>query len=438
MANSDVPELVGKLRRKNKIGLWTKCYCELHITQFTLRHHRKNPRNDIEIQISHNTRIRYLEEKSGNHIIIETGNKENTVTLASRTNNEEDIVKWLLALRSATFYNPHLNMNNFKIITVLGRGCFGKVMLVQKNGTKEIHAIKTVRKQVLIQSKKVHTILAERNILVGTHHPFIVEMLFAFQSATKFYIGLEYVPGGELFGLINREKRLPLDQVRIYIAEISLALRHLHRLGIVYRDLKPENILIAADGHIKLTDFGLSKDISLSRMTKSFCGTPDFMPPEIVNQQLYSYQVDWWSLGILTFMLLFGETPFYDENRSKMFAKINMEDPPFPPGADPIAVDFISQLLTKDFSKRPGLDELQNHPFFGGIPMDDFLAKKIQPKFIPTINDPLDARNFDVEFTAEAPVDSTAEVPLQEGSGFHGFSFIAKQDEMTVVNEMLH
>ena len=260
--------------------------------------------------------LQQIENEKIQKIQIEFAEKEiNPITLTTQENDHDNLVKWVIALRSASFFNPNLSMDCFNIISVIGRGFFGKVMLVQNKNTNELYAIKTVHKNRLIQSNKVHTILAERFILGKVKHPFIVEMRMAFQSVSKFYILMEYVKGGDLFGLLKRTSndfenldhqlstisnsssrssslsdyhqnttnkmpskgkyKIPLSQVKLYVAELALALNYLHSLGIVYRDLKPENILLAEDGHIKLTDFGLSKDISKSQLTGTFCGTAD-------------------------------------------------------------------------------------------------------------------------------------------------------------------
>ncbi|KAK8854306.1 hypothetical protein M9Y10_016866 [Tritrichomonas musculus] len=420
----DPTKLDGNLKKKGKLGTWKNCYITLNNTDLIIKKNEKAKKVDKEIKISHNTRIRFLEDCKTPKIVIEVSEDEKeNITLTTKDN--DNLVRWVVALRSATFYNPQLSMDSFNIISVIGRGFFGKVMLVQKKDTKELFAIKTVHKARLIQSKKVQTILAERSILGKVKHPFIVEMNYAFQNATKFYLVMEYVPGGELFGYIQRQRNIPLDQVRIYIAEMALALEYLHKIGIVYRDLKPENILIAKDGHLKLTDFGLSKDIGVVKLTKTFCGTSEFMAPEMIDQRLYAYNVDWWSLGILTYLLCYGKTPFYDENKAKMFKNITSVQPTFPGEIDPHVKDLITGLLNKDPQQRYNFTHISKHAFFKSLNFDDLLAKKIKPAFVPVIKDPLKPEYFDAEFTNEAAVDSIATPSLeQEHEAFNGFSYI--------------
>ena len=415
----------GWLKRKSGI-FWSKCYCELHQTEFYVRKSEKTKKIDVRLPITSTTVIQLIDHKHTHYLRIDLPEGK---ALKLKGSDNDVIAGWLLALRSATFHNNILSMDSFQILSVLGRGYFGKVMLVSQKDTGELFAIKTVHKMRLLQSQKVHTILAERNIMRRTEHPFIVKLLFAFQSATKFYLGLEYIPGGELLGLMKRQPVMPMSQVRLYVAELALALNHLHSIGICYRDLKPENILIGTDGHLKLTDFGLAKDISKLGTTHTFCGTAEFMAPEMVEKKPYSFTVDWWSLGVLTYELLFGRNPFYDENRSKMFTKISVAPPVFPPSTDPNVVDFVTSLLKKNPAERANFEKLQGHPFWGDLTFEDVLEKKITPDYIPEVRDPRCPDNFDTEFTNEQAVDSIATPPLGDKSVFQNFSFMGALDD---------
>jgi serine/threonine protein kinase len=381
-----------------------------------------NKRNTIgcEVPLNADTKVTFVAKKDLKHSIISVQNEGKKISF--RGCGKEDVVQWLAEMRSQTFYNPSLSMEKFEVMAVLGRGFFGKVMMCRHKETGDISAIKTIRKNMMIHTQRVHTILSERAILGKLKHPFITEMRFAFQSSTKFYIGLEYVSGGELFGLLERQGSISLADARIYIAEIGLALNELHDKNIVYRDLKPENILIGSDGHLKLADFGLSKEIQSS--TSSFCGTLTFMSPEIILQRPYSFEVDDWSLGILAYELLCGEPPFYHSNRDRMMGKILQSEPVFNDDIDPNAVDFIKRLLVKDAKKRASFKDLMNHPFFDGMSMTDVLQKKFVPSFVPEIRNQSDSHYFDDQFTEEPPVDSMASVPLDNDEMFYGFDFI--------------
>ena len=372
-----------------------------------------------EIPIKPDTRIEVIDDKNTKFAIKNQGEQDNIFI----ADDPEAAMSWVIALRAATFENKvPLTMDSFDILSTLGRGSYGKVMLVQKKSDQKLFAIKSIRKSILVQSHKVHTVFNERNILVKAKHPFIVELLSAFQTEAKFYLVLEYVPGGELFTYVKKKRTLPVVEARLYIAEIGMALEYLHKLGIVYRDLKTENILLGQDGHVKLTDFGLSKDLSFMEVTTSFCGTNEYLAPEIIRREQYSFMVDWWTLGILTYEILFGVTPFSNVNRARMFQAITLSEPRFPPGADPNAVDFISRLLDKNPKKRAKFSDLQSHPFWDGMDFQDVLEKKIQPVYIPVIKDK-EPNNFDPEFTAEPAADSVAS-PVNEGStDFTGFSY---------------
>lgn len=412
---------------KQKSGLfWSKRYVELHQTELYVRKSDKAKKMSVRLVITAATEVGVQEKKNKRILVISLGDGK---SLKLKAGTDAELDEWILALRSATFHNSILSMESFEIVRVLGRGFFGKVMLVAQKDTQELFAIKTVHKMRLLQSQKVHTILAERNIMRRIEHPFIVNLLFAFQSATKFYLGLEYIAGGELLGLMRKTPVMPISQVRLYVAELALAIEHLHRHGIVYRDIKPENILIAPDGHLKLTDFGLSKDISNTKSTGSFCGTAEFMPPEIVEKKFYTFSVDWWALGVLMYEMLFGRNPFHDENRAKMFSKICTRQPVFPGNVDPDVKDFIMKLLAKNPADRGSLRKLKDHPFWNGLNFSDVLAKKITPEFIPTITDPRAASNFDTEFTQELAVDSIATPPLGDKNVFTNFSFMGALDD---------
>lgn len=417
----------GWLKKKGGfLGVWHKVYVELKMTELYVRKNEKETKIDRRIIITSSTNVKLDDHKNDSSIMIQNENEE---PLCLKCSDKDELGKWFLALRSSTFHNSQLSMESFNIISVIGRGFFGKVSLVEKKDTKELYAIKTVHKMRLLQSNKVHTILAERNIMRRCEHPFIVSLKFAFQSATKFYLGLEFIAGGEIFSLMRRRITFSPKQIQLYVAEIALALHHLHSSGIIYRDLKPENILIDVDGHLKLTDFGLSKDISLTKFTHSFCGTPDFMAPEVIEKKSYSFAVDWWGLGILTYEFYFQKCPFYDDNRNRMFSKIVLSDPVFPPETKPEVVDFIKSLLSKNPQTRGNFETLKDHPFWNGLNFDYVLQKKYVPEYVPPIKDPKKVEMFEDEFTHEQAIDSIATPILGENGIFHNFSFMGSVNE---------
>jgi serine/threonine protein kinase len=350
----------------------------------------------------------------------------NDQPLVLTAESEADMNEWILALVTARFRFPSLTMDSFRIISVIGRGFFGKVMLCESKATKKLYAIKSVRKDLLIKSKRMQTILYERNILAQISYPFIVSLCFAFQSPSKFYMGLDYQPGGELLRRFHNGPRPAVSDIKLYIGELALAINYLHSQGIIYRDLKPENILLGEDGHVKLTDFGLSKEIE--DVTSTFCGTPEYIAPEIVRRDPYTFPIDWWALGILSYELFFGTTPFHDKNRGRLFTKITTMEPTFPDGTDEIVVSFISGLLQKDPKNRSGFEQIEKHPLFADCSFEDLLAKKIRFTHLPVVKNLREPANFDDAFTHECAIDSLA-TPLMDGeSHFDGFSFIGVDD----------
>jgi len=315
------------------------------------------------------------------------------------------LVKWYNVSKALVMTVPNYTMDDFEILSVIGRGLFGKVMLVQNRKTLEKYAIKSVHKKQLIESGSPTAIIAERNIMMLIEHPFIVKLHFAFQTANKFYLGLEYLPGGELFFHLQKVGTVKLENARIYTAEIALALDHLHRYGIVYRDLKPENILFDENGHVKLTDFGLAKDLYEIGSTKTFCGTNHYLAPEIIQRKPYSYEIDWWALGILLCEMLSGFEPFSGETRAELFNSILTEQPKVIDTIDSDAADLIVRLLEKNPKHRPMFDGIKDHPFFKPLRWEQVIQKNVQPTYIPYIRN-LGTHNFDAEFTREDAIDS--------------------------------
>lgn len=399
-------------------GFWSKCHCELHRSELFVRKNKKTSDILKRLVITPETKVNLVECDGNPSILIDVGEK-NQINLRG---DEDTVIQAMIAIKSATFRNSNLNMDNFKINAVIGRGFYGKVMLVTKLDTSDVLALKTIHKMTLARSNKMQIAINERAVLQQLKHPFIVDFKFAFQTSTKFYIGLEYVPGGDLRHLLKIKKTLPLHDVKIYVAEMALALDYMHSLGILYRDLKPENVLIGIDGHVKITDFGLSKNLHNER-TKTFCGTYEYLAAEMISGNAYSFQIDWWALGIITYELLFGKTPFADENKGKLCARILTADPVYPNYADPVTIDFINKLLTKDPMKRANFSSLKTHSFFDELNMDDVFNKTIFPYYIPDIIDVLQPDQFAEEYTREDRVDSLATPPIGTNCNVKGFSF---------------
>ncbi|XP_054250449.1 ribosomal protein S6 kinase beta-1 isoform X3 [Indicator indicator] len=283
----------------------------------------------------------------------------------------------------------------FELLRVLGKGGYGKVFQVRKvtgANTGKIFAMKVLKKAMIVRNAKdtAHT-KAERNILEEVKHPFIVDLIYAFQTGGKLYLILEYLSGGELFMQLEREGIFMEDTACFYLAEISMALGHLHQKGIIYRDLKPENIMLNHQGHVKLTDFGLCKEsIHDGTVTHTFCGTIEYMAPEILMRSGHNRAVDWWSLGALMYDMLTGAPPFTGENRKKTIDKILKCKLNLPPYLTQEARDLLKKLLKRNAASRLGAGpgdagEVQAHPFFRHINWDELLARKVEPPFKPLL-----------------------------------------------------
>jgi serum/glucocorticoid-regulated kinase 2 len=284
-----------------------------------------------------------------------------------------------------------LKIEDFDLLKVVGKGSFGKVMQVKKKDTQRIYALKTIRKAHIISRSEVAHTLAERSVLSQINNPFIVPLKFTFQSPEKLYFVLAFVNGGELFHHLQKEQRFDINRSRFYTAELLCALECLHGFNVIYRDLKPENILLDYSGHIALCDFGLCKlDMKDEDRTNTFCGTPEYLAPELLLGQGYTKTVDWWTLGVLLYEMLTGLPPFYDENTNEMYRKI-LSEPLHFPGPE-IVPPSTKDLLTKLLNRKPdqrlganGASEIKAHPFFHSIDWRKLLQRKYEPTFKPNV-----------------------------------------------------
>jgi serum/glucocorticoid-regulated kinase 2 len=284
-----------------------------------------------------------------------------------------------------------LKIEDFDLLKVVGKGSFGKVMQVLKKDTGRIYALKTLRKAHIISRSEVAHTLAERSVLAQINNPFIVPLKFSFQSPEKLYLVLAFVNGGELFHHLQKEQRFDINRSRFYTAELLCALECLHGFKVIYRDLKPENILLDYSGHIALCDFGLCKlDMKDEDRTNTFCGTPEYLAPELLLGHGYTKTVDWWTLGVLLYEMLTGLPPFYDENTNEMYRKI-LQEPLHFPGLDIVpsaAKDLLTRLLDRNPERRLGANgaaEIKAHHFFSNIDWRKLLQRKYEPSFRPNV-----------------------------------------------------
>ncbi|XP_045400680.1 ribosomal protein S6 kinase alpha-2 isoform X3 [Eulemur rufifrons] len=324
--------------------------------------------------------------------------------------------------------------SQFELLKVLGQGSYGKVFLVRKvkgSDAGQLYAMKVLKKATLKVRDRVRSKM-ERDILAEVNHPFIVKLHYAFQTEGKLYLILDFLRGGDLFTRLSKEVMFTEEDVKFYLAELALALDHLHGLGIIYRDLKPENILLDEEGHIKITDFGLSKEaIDHDKRAYSFCGTIEYMAPEVVNRRGHTQSADWWSFGVLMFEMLTGSLPFQGKDRKETMALILKAKLGMPQFLSVEAQGLLRALFKRNPCNRlgagiDGVEEIKRHPFFVTVDWNKLYRKEIKPPFKPAVGRPEDTFHFDPEFTARTPTDSPGVPPSANAHHlFRGFSFVA-------------
>ncbi|VDK43669.1 unnamed protein product [Anisakis simplex] len=334
-----------------------------------------------------------------------------------------------------------VSMENFALLKVLGKGAYGKVFMARKVGGRDhgtIYAMKVLKKtRVLTKAKTLEHTLAERHVLERLKGlPFLVNLVYAFQSDAKLHIVMEFIKGGELFTHLCSRGSFDLPSAKFYIAELIVAIDSVHKRNVVYRDLKLENILLDENGHVKLTDFGLSKELSEQDLHRanSYCGTIEYMAPEVVDrtEEGYDETVDWWSLGVIAFELLTGCSPFTVDGHSNssrdIARRILTKKVPFPRNFDPLALDFISRLLEKSPKRRlgrKGVAEIKEHPLMVDIDWAKCENRQLNPPIVPKISNEMDATNFAAEFTNQLPIYSPADTPRNAFNLFRGYSFVS-------------
>lgn len=357
--------------------------------------------------------------------------------------SEEDMKTWISRLQLAASSqvpssgeetlvcgsgDGKVTLKDFDILKVIGRGSFGKVMKVRRKGTQEIYACKALRKDVILREKMVQNTKAEKTILQCMNHPYIVKLHYAFQTKERLYLILDLLAGGELFFHLKEAGTFDLERSRLYAAEIASALTHLHSQDIVYRDLKPENIVLDLEGHAILTDFGLAKTaIPAKQQTYTFCGTPEYIAPEILKGIGHSKPVDWWALGVLLFEMLVGLPPFYSENVNEMYEMILSKEPDLSdPALTPACKDLLLKLLEKEPNKRlSDGNQILRHSFFSPIDLDKLMKREIKPTFVPDLSGDED-KYIDPEIqeeTTRPSVYHSSEHMQGSTAAFQGFTY---------------
>ncbi|XP_018907976.1 protein kinase C isoform X1 [Bemisia tabaci] len=327
-------------------------------------------------------------------------------------------------------------LEDFHFLKVLGKGSFGKVMLAEKKTSGEVFAVKVLKKDVIIQDEDVDCTMTEKRILaLAANHPFLTALHSCFQTEDRLFFVMEYVNGGDLMFQIQRARKFDEPRARFYAAEVTLALQFLHGHGVIYRDLKLDNILLDNEGHCKLADFGMCKEgICNGVLTTTFCGTPDYIAPEILQELEYGPSVDWWALGVLMYEMMAGQPPFEADNEDDLFDSILRDDVLYPVWLSKEAISILKGFMTKNPAKRLGCvaseggdAAIRNHPFFKDVDWEALENRNVKPPFKPKIKSKKDVLNFDSEFTKEeptlTPVKQEVLISINQDE-FRGFSFV--------------
>lgn len=285
-------------------------------------------------------------------------------------------------------------MQDYEVVKTIGCGAAARVVLAVNRRSNEAVALKVLSKQQVLAKGQWNKVSQERNILASGESPFIAAYRGAFQDPTHLYIALEYVPGGELYRLLQRKMTFSYEETLFYAAEVLCALSHLHRRNTLYRDLKPENVLLSALGHVKLVDFGAARVLA-DQPASTMCGTPEYMAPEMVTQANYTFPCDLWSLGILIYEMAVGQPPFRDESPMGLFAKILNQEVKFPKRFDDRLKSLVLGLLTRNPSTRLDESSVKSHVFFKGIDWNRVEQLYLQPPFQPLHRSATDTCNFD-------------------------------------------
>ena len=341
--------------------------------------------------------------------------------------------------RSRFSYCDQVTMNELDVVRTIGVGTFGRVRLMVHAPTHKPYALKTLQKRQLVAMSQVSNVRSEQTLLSTCSHPFLLKLAAAFQDETRLYMVLEFIQGGELYKYMQDQDEglLPLGSARFYSASIVAAFAYLNSLNIIYRDLKPENILLSSEGLVKVIDMGFAKILANGR-TFTFCGTPDYMAPEIICHRGYALCCDWWSLGVFLFEMLTGLPPFEafeDPTGIDTFGKVleyanGRFQIDFPPDLDPAATDLIKKLCEPDVVKRFDAEQTKAHPFFSSINFMNLEKGKVTPPYVPPVKDATDASCFE-EIDEDAGAHQEASDPnliVPTGSSFFG-SFVTIDEQ---------
>lgn len=390
-------------------------------------------------QIHSNNDINNLKQKE-----IENFNYEKTRKKSERQSNNNQKAKDQQEDSNLEDDNDYLDLSNctthkkvtiddFNLVKLVGKGSFGKVFLVTTKTGNDFYAMKALKKDVVLQDDDVECTMLERDVCkLGNKNPYLTKLFCTFQNEEFLFFLMEFLNGGDLMFHIVEFKKFSEDRARFYAAEILCGLKFLHNEGIIYRDLKLDNVLLDSKGHCKISDFGMCKKIPKDGKTHTFCGTPDYIAPEILQGHYYNFSVDYWSFGVLLYEMLTGYSPFHGEDEEELFNAIQHNDVPYPSNISESSISCVKMLLERDPIKRLGMKSspygrIRKHPFFSKIDWNKIKNKQLEPPFVPTIKSALDVSNFDADFINEQPRLSQIDGKLLktiDGEIFKGFSFV--------------
>ncbi|XP_032094772.1 LOW QUALITY PROTEIN: protein kinase C delta type [Thamnophis elegans] len=322
------------------------------------------------------------------------------------------------------------NIDSFIFHKVLGKGSFGKVLLAEFKGKNEFFAVKALKKDVVLIDDDVECTMVEKRVLaLAWENPFLTHLYCTFQTKEHLFFVMEFLNGGDLMFHIQDKGRFDLFRATFYGAEIVCGLQFLHSKGIIYRDLKLDNVMLDKEGHIKIADFGMCKEnVFGENKATTFCGTPDYIAPEILQGLKYTFSVDWWSFGVLLYEMLIGQSPFHGDDEDELFESIRVDTPHYPRWITKESKDILEKLFERDSTKRLGITgNIRDHHFFKAINWTTLEKREMEPPFKPKVKSASDYNNFDREFLSEKPRLSHSDKNLidsMDQSAFAGFSFI--------------
>ncbi|CAC5356962.1 PRKCI [Mytilus coruscus] len=324
-----------------------------------------------------------------------------------------------------------ISLEQFNLLRVIGRGSYAKVLMVEQRTTQRVYAMKVIKKELVNDDEDIDWVQTEKHVFeTATNYPFLVGLHSCFQTDSRLFFVIEFVSGGDLMFHMQRQRKLHEEHARFYAAEICLALNFLHERGIVYRDLKLDNVLLDHDGHVKLTDYGMCKEgLVPGDRTNTFCGTPNYIAPEVLRGEEYDFSVDWWALGVL---IRWSREPRPKHRRLPLPSYIR-KDYKIPRSLSVKAASILKGFLNKNPVERlgchpqTGFNDIMSHPFYRSISWDQLEQKQIKPPYKPELKSDRDLEHFDKAFTDE-PVQLTPDDPKLiseiDQTEFDGFEYV--------------